>query len=345
MNFEVVSSVMENETSDKRPLVSVCIASYNHCRFLPAAIDSVLNQTFNDVEIIITDDGSRDGSFDLLREYESRFPSKIRVFTHEGHVNRGISATFNVSLRSARGEYIACTGSDDVWAPTKLAEQLQFLEKNPSVGFVYTLASIIDHEGTETGGTIGEDISTSDDPLARLIYENPIPAASVILPRECARKIGIEQENVVYSDWEMWIRLLAHYKAGFIDRPLLLYRVHTYNTSVGVARSVDLKRQLEMLVRVRERAPLIGGLLAHDQYLALITKRISELKRQYARTQIDHSQEKLRRGEVGEAISSIREAFATSPAEAMRPRRVAATLKNGLAGIVTYLSSPEKTGN
>jgi glycosyltransferase involved in cell wall biosynthesis len=341
---EFAASNMRNETSDKGPLVSVCIASYNHCRFLPAAIDSVLNQTFKDVEIIITDDGSRDGSLELLREYESRFPSKIHVFTHEGHVNRGIAATFNVSLRKARGQYIACTGSDDIWVSTKLAEQLQFIEANPSVGFVYSRALVIDQDGVETGRILGEDLSLSDDSLARLIYENPIPAPSVILPRECAEKIGIEHENVVYSDWEMWIRLLAHYRAGFIDRPLLLYRVHSYNTSIGIARRFDLKRQIEMLERVRERAPIIGGQLAHSRYPALISKRISELKCQYARAQIDHSQETLRHGEIGEAISSIRQAFASSPAEAMRPRRVAAMFKSAIAGFLKLGSTRENRG-
>src|SRR5512136_490019 len=109
----------------KKQLVSVCITSYNHARYLPQTIDSVLAQTWQNLEIIIVDDGSADNSHELLLDYQQQHPDKIRYYWHAGHANRGISASCNLALEKAQGEYFAWLGSDDYWLPHKLARQLQ----------------------------------------------------------------------------------------------------------------------------------------------------------------------------------------------------------------------------
>ena len=102
------------------PRVSVCIPSYNHAPYLPAAIESVLGQTFADFELVIVDDGSTDNSLEVAETYAARHPSKVRVHTHPGRLNRGISETVNLAYRLTRGEFWMGVPSDDVLHPDKL---------------------------------------------------------------------------------------------------------------------------------------------------------------------------------------------------------------------------------
>lgn len=131
-----------NERSDignragKGPLVSVVVPVFNRVDFLDEAIESVMAQTYSNWELILVDDGSSDGSFEKENEWATRYPEKIRCVTHEGRVNRGISATRNRGTQAARGTYIASLDSDDMWVPEKLEKQIQILKKFPEAGLV-----------------------------------------------------------------------------------------------------------------------------------------------------------------------------------------------------------------
>ena len=117
-------------------LVSVVMPVFNRVAFLDEAIESVIAQTYHNWELILVDHGSNDGSFERENEWAFRYPNKIRCVTHEGRINRGISATRNLGTQVARGSYIACLDSDDMWVPEKLAKQIQILKKYPEVGLV-----------------------------------------------------------------------------------------------------------------------------------------------------------------------------------------------------------------
>ena len=124
-----------------RPSDSVLIPSYNHARFMPATLQSVFAQTFTDYEVVVVDDGSCDGSVELLRSYEER----IRLFTQP---NRGTYPTLNRCIAESHGRYLAILNSDDLWAPTKLEKQVAVLETQPAVGLVHTDGRFIDAEAT-----------------------------------------------------------------------------------------------------------------------------------------------------------------------------------------------------
>jgi glycosyltransferase involved in cell wall biosynthesis len=109
---------------------------FNGESFVDDAIASVLRQTMDDVELLLCDDGSTDGSPGIAEAWVSRHPEKVRYLEHSGHVNRGLSATRNLGLRSARGEFIAFIDADDVWRPSKLADQLHILLAHPELGMV-----------------------------------------------------------------------------------------------------------------------------------------------------------------------------------------------------------------
>jgi len=122
------------------PLVSSIITFLNAGKFLQEAIDSVLAQTHDNVELLLVDDGSTDESTQIALGYAERFPEKVLYLEHEGHENRGAAAARNLGLRQARGEYIALLDADDVWLPRKLEEQVAILESYPEAGMVYGLS-------------------------------------------------------------------------------------------------------------------------------------------------------------------------------------------------------------
>ena len=120
-----------------KPVVSAIIIFFNARRFLEEAIESVLAQTYDAWEILLVDDGSTDGSRALALGYVERYPERVRCLEHEGHQNRGMSASRNLGIRHSRGQYVAFLDADDVWLPTKLEHQIALLESHPEAGMVY----------------------------------------------------------------------------------------------------------------------------------------------------------------------------------------------------------------
>lgn len=118
------------------PRVSVICIFLDEERFLTEAVESVVAQTYRDYELLLVDDGSTDGSTRIARDYAGRFPDRVRYLEHEGHANRGMSATRNLGLARAHSEYVAFIDADDRWRPGKLAEQTAILDADPDVGMV-----------------------------------------------------------------------------------------------------------------------------------------------------------------------------------------------------------------
>lgn len=119
------------------PIVSVVIIFLNEEAFLAEAIESVLAQTFSAWELLLVDDGSTDGSTEIARAYTVQRPEQIRYLEHPGHANRGMSASRNLGIGAAKGDYIALLDGDDVWLPHKLADQVAMLEAHDEAGLLY----------------------------------------------------------------------------------------------------------------------------------------------------------------------------------------------------------------
>jgi glycosyltransferase involved in cell wall biosynthesis len=119
------------------PLISIVIIFLDAERFLEEAIESVFAQTCRDWELLLVDDGSTDGGTAIAQRYASSWPDRVRYLEHEGHVNRGMSASRNLGFREARGRYVALLDADDVWLPGKLDHQVTLLEAHPDAAMVY----------------------------------------------------------------------------------------------------------------------------------------------------------------------------------------------------------------
>jgi glycosyltransferase involved in cell wall biosynthesis len=122
--------------SDK-PLVSVIVIFLNEENFIQEAIESVFAQTYENWELLIVDDGSTDRSTEIALNYAAQHPAKVRYLEHEGHQNQGMSASRNLGIRQAKGEYIAFLDADDVWLPYKLEQQVEILDSQPEAAMMY----------------------------------------------------------------------------------------------------------------------------------------------------------------------------------------------------------------
>ncbi len=259
------------------PKVSVCIASYNHARFLPETLESILAQTYRDFEIIVADDGSTDGSYDLLMSYASQHPARIKVVTHPSHVNRGISATVNLALQHAAGTYIGWLGSDDVWYPHLLEKGVAVLEADARLGLVYGKCDKVYENGNERISRItGEDFTQEERPWETLINDCVISSCAVVFRKECFTQLGPFVDSLVCSDWDFYIKLAAHWPLAYIPESLAMYRLHGANTTAANNR-VTNERLLALADSLRYNAETIGGALALRRTQAVLELRRASL--------------------------------------------------------------------
>ena len=143
-------------------MVTVVTPAFNSAAYISAAIESVLKQTFQDLEMIVVDDGSTDNTKEIVSKYVQKYPEKIRYLFQE---NRGPGAARNTAIRNACGDYLALLDADDIWLPEKLALQLQFLKENPAYSFVFTDAFAMDETGKK-----GETMMQLKNPVSGRVF-------------------------------------------------------------------------------------------------------------------------------------------------------------------------------
>ncbi len=212
------------------PKVSVIIPSYNHKKYLEQSIISVVNQTYDNIEIIVIDDGSKDGSKELLKDLQKKY-GFILVLQE----NRGISKTLNRGIREfATGKYITGIASDDLMAENKVQRLVEFIEQNPDCALVFGKAHIIDEEGKTSKGIW--TIDPVKDPEKSLTFEsllesNCIVAQATLFRKDVWEVCGGYNENTCIEDWDLWLRVAYDgYKICYIDEYLAYYRQHGTNT-------------------------------------------------------------------------------------------------------------------
>lgn len=204
------------------PKVSVVITTYNRAELLKRAIASVLNQTFQDFEIIVVDDASVDNTSNIVRALNENRLSYVRH-----GINKLEAGARNTGLQSAQGKYIAFLDDDDEWLPDKLRRQVEILDSAPpAVGAVYTGFLKID---SLTGKTLGQFTPTKRGSIFQdMFILNWVGTPStVLLRKECFEKVGLFDEKLVFGvDYDMWIRISNEFHFEYIAEPLVRYLVH-----------------------------------------------------------------------------------------------------------------------
>ncbi len=206
-------------------LVSVIIPSYNMARFLPQAVESVLAQTYANLEIQIIDDGSKDDTQEVVRQWAQN--PRIRVHRQ---VNGGLSHARNQGVALTRGDFIALLDADDIWEPQKLARQLPLFRGRPEVGVVYSDYSRMDADGKPLPN--GPTQMHRGKVSGPLLIENFVPASTTVVRRACFERCGgFDVALRTGEDYEMWLRLSAHFEFDFIPEPTMRYRTGGWQMS------------------------------------------------------------------------------------------------------------------
>ncbi len=201
--------------------VSVIIPAYNKAELTVKAVISVLRQTYDNIEIIVVDDGSIDNTRAKLRVYDYFY--KINYMYQE---NKGACNARNLGIRLASGDYIALLDCDDIYYPEKIAKSVKYLEENPDCGFVYTNAYLIDanDEWVSNYSDLGQ--KQNDEIVSELFFNNVICNSTSVVRKECFEKVGLFDEKIfIPADWDMSLRLSEKYRIGYIAERLTGYRI------------------------------------------------------------------------------------------------------------------------
>lgn len=250
-----ITMMQKLETSSSDSLaadlsVAVIIPCFNSEQYIQRTIESVLSQGYPNLEVIVVDDGSTDGTLEVL----SSFADRIRVFTHAGNRNLGQSATTNLGIEKSNAEIIAFMDSDDLWFPGKLAKQIEILRKQADVGVVYCGAIAIapdDYVLYEFPATKSYEENTPSQLLLDCYIQTP---SQIAVRRSCLARVGGFDDSLVPADHDMWLRLLEVTRFHAIDEPLVGYRKHPKQLSL-VREQQMWKDGFRVLAKACERYP------------------------------------------------------------------------------------------
>jgi len=229
-----------------KPLVSICIPTYNGQKFITDAMDSAINQTYRPLEIVISDDASKDATLEIIKSFQNKTDIPIHIFAHKPS---GIGANWNHSIKKSKGEYIKFLFQDDVLAPTCIEKMMEIAVTNKDVGMVYSKRDFLfdsaDAKSIEwiqlysnlhlswknnliinRGVTKGTDLLKDENLLN--FPENKIgEPTAVLLKKEVFEKVGYFSEVLKQTlDIEFWYRLIKKYDVVYIDEKLLSFRLH-----------------------------------------------------------------------------------------------------------------------
>lgn len=225
------------------PTVSVVIPVYNGARFLNDALESVFAQTYSDYEVVCVDDGSTDGSVELLKGWGSRI-------TLVQQRNAGGCAARNEGVRRSRGPYVAFLDQDDRWYPDKLARQVVALDAAPDASLALCNSDRMDMEGrvVQVGATVSERPGLQTEPLGRLIGEDQLLSSAIMVRRDTFIRAGMFDEQLHgFEDFDLAARLRREGRFVFIDEPGMCYRINTGGQSQSGGLRVIQSRERFLL--------------------------------------------------------------------------------------------------
>ncbi|NMA48283.1 MAG: glycosyltransferase [Tissierellia bacterium] len=225
--------------------VSIAITAYNTEKYIQKAIESILNQTYKDFELILLDDGSTDHTGKIMDKYKDN--KNVRVYHQE---NKGIPYSKSKCVELCRGEYIIIFDSDDIAEPTLIEDELAVFENSgKEIGVVYSNARLIN----EKDDVIKESYVTpftimSPEPLKDIVFLQAYPMSCMMFKADVFKKVGYyNQEYRVISDYDLMIRISRYYKYHYVDKKLSRYRIHNNNISgVGnISMMLNISKILE----------------------------------------------------------------------------------------------------
>jgi alpha-1,3-rhamnosyltransferase len=272
--------------------VAVVVPSYNHAPFVAETLRSVFRQTHAPEQLLVIDDGSRDGSARVIEKTLKDCPFPCEFIARP---NRGLCATLNEALGKTGGEYFAYLGSDDLWLPGFLAARVATLEERPRAVLAYGHAFIIDERGEVADCTLDWARYSDGDARAMLLEENYAPMSPTVLHRRAAVERHGWNERARLEDYELYLRLSAEGEFAFDPRVLSAWRRHGSNTSRDFSWMIDARLEAQ-----RDAAP----------HLNLSAE---ELRRYQRALNFSGAEDLLRLGDKRAALRFLRRGLAGAP--------------------------------
>ncbi len=267
-----------------KPLVSIIIPTFNAGKYIKATIESILNQSFRDFEIIVVDDGSTDDIVNLLKKYGSQ----IRYFYQK---NSGPAVARNRAIFEAQGQYLAFCDSDDIWESNKLEKQMKVIEKYPDCGLIGTNGIFINENNEYLNRHISEDRVYKGDiqflGIEDLLKDMCLYPSATLLKKEAILMTGLLFDSFTYffENVQLYLRIAENHKVIFINEPLIKRRYlnsslsHKYTT---LNRYAQVKVYSFALLDFPEHKEIIMEKLQHSRYslvrLELKNKEISNAR-------------------------------------------------------------------
>lgn len=231
----------------KKPLVSVLMPVYNGSKFIEEAIESILNQSYRQFELIIADDASKDDTAKILKQYLRKYPKKIQVVTLKQ--NQGVAQATNAAFNLAKGKYLAIMDCDDIAHSNRLQKQVEFLENHPKVIVLGTQAKIINKKGQIVGEknfpTTHEKIYSSYGLVHPMVHPSIMIRAKLV-----PNKGFLYQDKYgIHADYFNLFTFLKHGEFANLPEYLLFYRIHGNNNSLQ-----KLKQSYWTILKIRIEA-------------------------------------------------------------------------------------------
>lgn len=214
---------------NNQPLVSVVIPCYNHEQFVQDSIQSVIDQSYQNIELIIIDDGSRDSSVEMIQTMITKCEKRFSRFEFRYRPNKGLSATLNEAIMWCEGEYYSALASDDRMLPFKTKEQVEILENDESLAAVFGGVKLIDEDDRYVGEWLREDHIYCFEEI--ILHQHELPAPTALLRLSILRQVGGYKASLKIEDWYMWLKISEHYNIFYKAQLYCEYRRHGGNFS------------------------------------------------------------------------------------------------------------------
>ena len=269
-----------SNTLEEQPLVSVVIPCYNHDQFVQESIQSVIDQDYKNIELIIIDDGSQDRSVEKIEEMIKSCEQRFTRFEFRSRPNKGLCTTLNEAIVWAEGELFAPLASDDILKVNKTSLQVAYLNDFPDVLGVFAgielLAGVqVKHEITRPC-RLNESKKYDFNDI--FLHNHFLPAPTQMLRLDAVKKIGGYKDDFIVEDWLMWLLLTeAGGKLGYISEKLAFYRRHDGNLSGDVKKMHLGRLQIVELFKNKKKYKLAMSkiLMIHANEIYCCSKKKS----------------------------------------------------------------------
>ncbi len=222
-----------NLKDKEQPLVSIIMPAYNCEKYIADSIDSILEQTYVDWELIVVDDGSSDATENIILKYIDKYEN-IKYFKNKENV--GVSATRNRAIRLSSGKYIAFLDSDDLWTKDKLEKQVSFMLEHGHK-FTFTASSFIDENGDSYTGIFNIPKSVK---YKKLKKQNVISCSSVVIEKGILERFDLNSAEL-HEDFLLWLTIMKKGIVAYgINEPMLIYRISKNSKSGNKKKSIKM---------------------------------------------------------------------------------------------------------